>query len=207
MGRAPATIVQPEPTGPTFGRPLIGPRSNSGGVRFYAKLPQLFMKPKSGIFEPWAAVLRRNLAAVVLAGGLGLCVAGCQSFSNVPAGNLASVTLTNQPMTAVNQAVAGVFASHGFTGGSTGANQFTYTHAGSRADNLAYGSFMFDEMVTVKVVVTTKQLTADSIYVGCSAWLVEGADDAVFQDDYQVRLLRKWPYEQLLKDIRLQLGQ
>ena len=151
--------------------------------------------------------LKRNFIVAALAGVLGLCATGCQSFSTVPSGNLASVTITNQSMANVANATAAVFATHGFDGGQTGANQFTFTRPGTRTDNLAYGSYMFDEVVTVKVVVTTRQLTPNSIYVGCSAWLIEAANDPVFQDDHKVRLLRKWPYEQLLKDIQTQLGQ
>ena len=145
--------------------------------------------------------------ATVLAGALGLCVIGCESFSNVPSGKLVSITITNQPMANVVQATTAVFATHGFSGGQTGANQFTFTCPGSRSDNLAYGSYMFDEVVTVKVMVITKQLTTNSIYVGCNAWLIESANDPVFQDDHKVRMLRKWPYEQLLKDIQTQVGQ
>ena len=151
--------------------------------------------------------LKKNLIAAAFAGALGLLATGCESFSNVPSGNLAAITLTNQPMTTVVKAIADTFAAHGFSGGQTGANQFTYTRLGTRTDNLAYGSFMFDELVTIKVVVTTKQLTPNSIYLGCNAWLIEAADDPVFQDDHKVRMLRKWPYEQLLKDIQAQLGQ
>jgi len=150
--------------------------------------------------------LKNNFIAAATAGALGLFAIGCQSFSNVPSGNLASVTITNQTMTAVANATAAVFLTHGFNGGQTGANQFTFTCPGSRSDNLAYGSYMFDEVVTVKVMVITKQLTTNSIYVGCNAWLIENANDPVFQDDHKVRMLRKWPYEQLLKDIQTHLG-
>lgn len=150
---------------------------------------------------------KRNLITAALAGALGLFAAGCESFSNVPSGNLASVTITNQPMAKVVQATTATFVAHGFSGGQTGANRFSYTRLGSRTDNLAYGSFMFDELVTIKVVVTTKQLTPNSIYVGCNAWLIEGENDPVFQDSHNVRMLRKWPYAQLLQDIQAQVGQ
>jgi len=149
----------------------------------------------------------RNLMAAALAGVLALCVTGCQSFSDVPSGKLASITITNQSMANVADATAAVFASHGFNGGQTAPGQYTYTRPGSRTDNLAYGSFMFDEMVTIKVVVVTKQLTPGSIFVGCNAWLVEADNDPVFEDAHKVRQLRKWPYEQLLKDIQTQLGE
>jgi hypothetical protein len=150
---------------------------------------------------------KKSLMTIALAGALGLCVTGCQSFNGLPPGNLAAIIITNQPMTNVVQATTAVFAAHGFSGGQTGAGQFTYTRLGSRTDNLAYGSFMFDELVTIKVVVVTRQLTPNSILVGCNAWLVEAENDPVFQDNHKVRMLRKWPYEQLLNDIKTQLGE
>jgi hypothetical protein len=168
------------------------------------RVPSLAATPTHQIMK---TARKQKLITAMLAGAAGLCLAGCQSFSNAPSGNLASITVTNQSMANVSNATAAVFATHGFNGGQTGANQFTFTCPGSRTDNLAYGSYMFDEVVTVKVVVLTKQLTTNSIYVGCNAWLVENANDPVFQDDHKVRMLRKWPYEQLLKDIQAQLGQ
>jgi hypothetical protein len=148
----------------------------------------------------------RNLLISMMA-AVSLGMAGCQSFNGSPPGNLASVSISNRTMTDVQSAVAAVFVTHGFNGGQTGPNQFTYTRLGSRMNNLAYGSEMFDEIVTVKVVVTAQPQTPQTIVLSCKAWLIEGANDPVFQDSHQVRPLRKWPYEQLLKDIQSQLGQ
>jgi len=152
-------------------------------------------------------IFRGNLMAVALAGALGLCATGCQSFNGPPPGNLASVTITNKAMADVATATAAVFAVHGFKGGQTGPGQFTYNRLGSRINNLAYGSYMFEEAVTVKVQVTLQQLTPNSILVGCKAWLVEADNDSVFEDSHKVRPIRKWPYDQLLKDIQTQLGE
>jgi hypothetical protein len=150
---------------------------------------------------------KRNLMVAALIGVLALCVTGCQTFNGPPPGNLASVTVTNKSMADVANATAAVFANHGFSGGQTGPGRFTYTRLGTREDNLAYGSYMFEEVVTVKVEVTARQLSPDSIRLGCNAWLVEADNDQVFEDDHKVRMLRKWPYEQLLKDIQTQLGE
>jgi hypothetical protein len=43
--------------------------------------------------------------------------------------------------------------------------------------------------------------------LSCDAALVEDQGDPVFQDSHPVRMLRKWPYEPLLKDIQAQLGE
>jgi hypothetical protein len=149
-----------------------------------------------------------KLKLFALAGALVVALfTGCQSFTNTPGGTLTSVTITNQPMSAIMQATAAVFATHGFEGGQTGPGQFTFHRPGTRSNNLAYGNAMFDEVVTIRVVVLVKKLDAHSTFVGCNAWLIEAADDPVFEDSHQVRKLRKWPYEQLLQDIQTQLGQ
>ncbi len=45
---------------------------------------------------------------------------GCQSFTNTPSGMLTSVTIVNQPISAVMQTTTAVFIDHGFQGGQTG---------------------------------------------------------------------------------------
>ena len=143
-----------------------------------------------------------------LVAALGLGVTGCQSFkAGPPPGALASVTITNRSVADVTQAARAVFAVHGFEEVASGPGQFTFERAGTRMNNLAYGSEMFNEVVTIRVIVTVTPLNLADTAVSCAAWLVEAADDPVFQDDHKVRKLRKWPYEQLLNDIKGQLGE
>jgi hypothetical protein len=132
---------------------------------------------------------------------------GCAFSNNREPTALASVTINNKSVPAIANAMATVFNNHGFTGGKTGPTQYTYNHAGSRANNFAYGSYEFDETVTVQVVVNILPLNATSTQVACQAWLIEDAGDPVFSDSHQVRLIRRWPYEELLKDIKSQLGE
>jgi hypothetical protein len=143
---------------------------------------------------------------ILLAGVLVVSLfTGCQTGTKT--GTLASVTITNQPMPAITQAVDAVFVSHGYSGGRIGPGQFAYHRTGTRSDNVAYNNYTFDEIVTIRVVVLINKIDAGSPLVDCDAWLIEGADDPVFGDSHQVRHLRKWPYQQLLRDIQTQLGQ
>jgi hypothetical protein len=64
-----------------------------------------------------------------------------------------------------------------------------------------------DESVTVRVVVNILPVNDTSTLVACKAWLVEDAGDPVLQDSHKVRELVKGPYEELLKDIKSQLGE
>jgi hypothetical protein len=145
--------------------------------------------------------------AAALAPALLLLVTGCQSFKHPPTNNLSSVTITNRPLPQVASAINTVFAQHYFQGGESGPGEFTYERPGNRMNNLAYGSYFFDEKVTVRVVVTVSPAYGDRLLLSCNASLVEDAEDPVFEDDHPVRLLRKWPYEELLREIRKQLGE
>lgn len=139
--------------------------------------------------------------------GLWLCATGCQSVKGPPPGNLASTTITNRTMANVTQAVAGVFAAHGFEGGQTGPGQFVYHRLGTRINNLGYGNYTFEEMDTVRVQVNLTQPGPNTIVIGCQAWLAEGDNDPTFGDGPMIRPLRKWPYNQVLQDIQTELGE
>jgi hypothetical protein len=135
---------------------------------------------------------------------LALCVAGCQSFKPPAASSLASISVTGRSLTDIWQATTNVFADHGFTTASTAPYRYVFEHPGSRMNNLAYASYTLNEMVTVRVEIDLQPRDTTTV-ISCNAWLVEDANDPPFEDEHRVRKLRKWPYEQLLKDIREQL--
>jgi hypothetical protein len=132
---------------------------------------------------------------------------GCQSFKPTGTDYLTSVTITNRPMMDVTNTTVTVFISHGFTGGPTGPGQFIFRRPGSAMDQVAYGSYVVQQAVTVKTQVTVQQMTPDSILVGCNSWLVKSENDPTFEESYPVRAMRKGPYEELLREIQKQLGQ
>jgi hypothetical protein len=139
----------------------------------------------------------------------GLCVGvtGCQSFKNSEPDYLTSVTITNRPMADVNNATVTVFTTHGFTGGPIGSGQFIFRRPGNAMDQIAYGSYVVQQAMTVRTQVTVQQMTPDSILIGCNSWLVKSENDPTFEESYPVRSMRKGPYDELLKDIQKQLGE
>jgi hypothetical protein len=148
-------------------------------------------------------VVMGAIAIFVLA-GLWLGATGCQSFKGSAPGFLASITITNHSMTEITNAMATVFVVNGFNGGKTGTNEFTYRRPGSTADQIAYGSYMFQETVSVKMEVTLQPITTNWIRLGCNAWRVKSESDMTFSESYKV--MGKGPYEEMLKDIQTRLG-
>ena len=144
---------------------------------------------------------------LLILAGLYIGATGCQSFKSSSPDYLTSATITNRPMLDVTNTTVTVFITHGFTGGPTGPGQFIFRRPGSAMDQVAYGSYVVKQAVTVKTQVTVQQMTPDSILIGCNSWLVKSENDPVFEESYPVRAMRKAPYEELLKEIQKQLGQ
>jgi hypothetical protein len=186
----------------TTHQPLVRARSGNPRGLVVSSLAEDGDRPRSIDAAPRRPVV---LVGLLTLGRLGLYATGCQSFNSPTPNSQASVTLTNRSVADIRQAAMTVFVDHGFTGSSPSPYQFIFEHPGSRMNNLAYASFMFNETVTVRVQVDLKPLDASTTVVSCNAWLVEDAGDPTFEDDHRVRKLRKWPYEELLKDIREQL--
>jgi hypothetical protein len=139
--------------------------------------------------------------------GLYVGVTGCRSFKGTAPGYLTSVTITNRPMADVTNATVTVFTTHGFTVEQSGARQFVFRRPGNAMDQIAYGSYVVRQAVTVKARVTLQQTTPDSILVGCDAWLVKSENDPTLAESYPVGPMRKGPYEELLEDIKKQLNE
>jgi hypothetical protein len=100
-----------------------------------------------------------------------------------------------------------VFLAHGFKNGLSVGDDLEFTRDGSGMDKLIYGSYVFTDKVTVKVMVTTRSQPDNSVVVTCSAWMLAREDDPVFEGESQMRPLRKGPYQQLLDEIKKQLGE
>ena len=74
-------------------------------------------------------------------------------------------------------------------------------------DQVAYGSYVVKQVVTVRTQVTVQQMTPNSILIGCNSWLVKSENDPVLAESYPVRAMGRGPYADLLKEIQKQLGQ
>jgi hypothetical protein len=147
-----------------------------------------------------------KIGLLALAGAFAIALfTSCQTGTKT--GILASVVITNQPESAIAQAIDTVFVSHGYSGGRIGPGQYSYHRTGTRSDNVAHNDFTFDEIVTIRVVVVINKINANSTLVGCDAWLVEGMDNSGFGGGREIRDVRPRPYQQLLLDVQTQLGQ
>lgn len=145
-----------------------------------------------------------KLTGIALLFGIFAAGTGCQTQEGAVAGPLASVVIANQTLTGVQSAVADVFAENGFLGGQSGANEFTYTRIGANPAGVANS---VNDTARVKAVVTTSQAVNGDITVACNAWLLDAGTSLSFQSRRQTQAIRKWPYQQMLNEVKSDLGQ
>lgn len=142
--------------------------------------------------------------------GLGLLVllalgvtTGCQTspFATDTGSAKASIRVA-RPLPQVALATDTVFLKHGFTGGRTSPNEFTFTHPGSRGPQSAHAGSLekFDE----RVVVTLKTY-GDTVTVSCDATWVEKPNETGVRTGPKVWGADAKTYQDLLDEIEARL--
>lgn len=129
---------------------------------------------------------------------------GCQTQDGAAGRPMASVVITNQTLVNVQRAVAEIFAENGFLGGQSSANEFTFTRIGANPAGVANS---LNDTARVKAVVTTSQAANGDITLACNAWLLDAATSLTFQSRRPTQAIRKWPYQQLLNEVKSDLAQ
>ncbi len=146
---------------------------------------------------------RLGFAGVWLLTLLALGLAGCQTspFATNTGSATASITVA-RPLPAVALATDTVFLKHGFTGGRTSPNEFTFTHAGNRGPQSAHAGSLekFDE----RVVVTLKPY-GDTVTVTCDAKWVENPNETGVRTGPKVWGADAKTYQDLLDEIEARL--
>jgi hypothetical protein len=156
------------------------------------------MQGMKHLFEP---------AVLVLLAGLGLLAAGCQTSSNTSPPTAVSITLQNRSMADVARAAQAVFTIHGYQGGRTAPGQMVFQGMAGSMNNLTDDNYTFDSLITVRAVLTLSQVDANSVFVICTATLLDAGGSPVSGGDRQPPKLRTQPFEQILQDIQTQSRQ
>jgi hypothetical protein len=147
-----------------------------------------------------------GLAGMLALAAISLGVTGCQSFSQGPADDsTASIKVFNRTPDQILTVTRRVFLAHGFYETAATGNQITFERPGTTADKIAYGSYMFDQTVNLRVIVTVKPIDSANTLVSCKAWQIQSGGGGVIDDTHQVLGLRKRPYEDLMDKIKEQL--
>jgi hypothetical protein len=146
-----------------------------------------------------AFALGAALAALAL-------ISGCSNFDSPPGRYLAKVTVKDANPGDVELATVEVFRNHYFQGGLVAPGQFVFSRAGSRTDDILFGSYFLNPTVSIRVSVVVTPLTGGGAQVGCNAVTVRDAG-SLAEDSQRVTAFGKGPYQKLLDEIPAKAAQ
>lgn len=152
--------------------------------------------PSPGTSRAWAgfAVLLCCIAA-----------AGCQSTKQEDSSILSSVVLSGNTPGQIGKVTAEVFQKHEYRVAESGLTRLVFEKQGSGMNNFAYGSWLKDDPIWVRVRISIVQAGEATFRLQCRAWLVRDKDSPV-EEEIKIRHIHHKPYDELLGEVATRLG-
>lgn len=135
--------------------------------------------------------------------------AGCHSTepantSENPA--LVSVVIRNNTPGQIEAAANAVFEDKGYIAGEGKRGVLVYEKKGSKMNNFAYGSWMGDEPVWVRVKLMIVPVGEGAYRVDCNPVLVQDRGRAA-EEEIRINRMHRGKYQDLLNEVAARLGQ
>lgn len=114
--------------------------------------------------------------------------------------SFASVVIKDRSINQIRNAAGQVFTADGYRVMIRG-NEMKCEKEGTRAAQLAYGSWVDDAPVDVRVLANIVQLSPDSFRLECKAYIVKSPGDPTFEEVIRLQNIRSRPYQDLLDKV------
>jgi len=152
------------------------------------------MKP-----PPWILLASLLLATASIA------LMGCKSLDKPASAGFASVQIQGHTAEQIRAATVVVFQQDGYTAVDAPRTEMVFEKEGSRWDRIAYGSWVDEASVWLRVRVSMVPISADTFRLQCQAYKVRDKGDAL--SEHQVRIMNNHskPYQALLDKVLGQL--
>lgn len=129
----------------------------------------------------------------------------CKSLDKPDSASFASVRIQGHTAEQIRAAAVVVFQQDGYMAAEIKPTQMVFEKEGSRWDQIAYGSWVNDAPVWIRVRVAMVALSADVYRLQCLAFKVRNKGDALSEDEVRLRNNHSKPYQALLDKILGQL--
>jgi hypothetical protein len=147
----------------------------------------------------------RPILSVILTGGLlvacGLAATGCAHDDTPYSASFASVKIKDKSPNQIYGAVVTVFTGDGYTLAAKTSEFLVFEEEGSRMDKLAYGSWVGETPVYVRVKVSMIAMPEkDTWRLQCNAYKVRNKGD-MLEDEVKIPNRRSRPFQDLLDKV------
>jgi hypothetical protein len=146
----------------------------------------------------------RNLAAgLFLAATFALI--GCKSLNEPASASFASVQIPGHTADQIRAATVVVFQQDGYTLTGAQRSEMVFEREGSRWDQIAYGSWVNEAPVWVRVRASMVPLAGDTVRLQCQAYKVRNKGDPLAEEQVRISGAHSKPFQALLEKVREQL--
>jgi hypothetical protein len=114
------------------------------------------------------------------------------------------VQINGHSLQEILQTTAAVFGEEGYSPGMSSDTQMVFERPGNRRDAAKWGGWS-GEGVTMVVKVAFRELAGGSHLVQADAYARQNASDSFFQTESRNLRLNRFPYQQLLDEVRRRL--
>jgi hypothetical protein len=132
-------------------------------------------------------------------------VAGCHSTEQEDSSILSSVVLRGNTSGQIGQVTTEVFQRHDYRVTQSSLTGLVFEKKGSGMNNFAYGSWMKDDPIWVRVRVSIVAAGEATFRLQCRGWLVRDKDSPV-EEEIKIRHMHHKPYDELLAEVAANLG-
>jgi hypothetical protein len=129
----------------------------------------------------------------------------CRSAKQPASARFAHVVIAGNTPGQIRNATVGVFLDNGYKARQTDPGNMVFEKEGSRMNNFAYGNWMGDTPVWIRVKASIVALGEMSCRVQCAAYLVRDIGSAA-EEELPVSSLHRGLYQKMLEDVANRLA-
>ena len=147
----------------------------------------------------------QNLATSIILGAASITLIGCKSLNEPDSASFASVRIQGHTVEQIRAATVVVFQQEGFTAAGVQRAELVFEREGSRWDQIAYGSWVNEAPVWLRVRASVVPLSADTFRLQCLAYKVLNKGDPLAEEQVRIGHSHRKPYQELLDKVLGQL--
>jgi hypothetical protein len=147
----------------------------------------------------------RNLATGIFVVATSIALVGCKSPNKPSSASFASVRIQGHTAEQIRAASVVVFQQVGYTAANGKRSEMVFEKEGSRWDQIAYGNWVNEAPVWLRVRVSMVPLSDDTFRLQCQAYKVRNKGDPLAEDQVRIGNSHRKPYQALLDEVLAQL--
>jgi hypothetical protein len=138
---------------------------------------------------------------------LALCLgaaAGCKTSDKSVTASFASVVITGSTPGQIRNVAVQVFDDNGYKVAQRDPRKMVFEKEGTRMENLAYGTWLNDKPVYIRVKASVVSAGEKSFCLQCMAYMVQDINTST-EEEIAVKHYNRKPYQKLLDDVAKRL--